>query len=165
MSNTSTEITAASCVAVLLIGITCGWLLDTHCNPQPKPSVTVVEKWDTLPAPPPVHDTIQKPKWVHDTIHDTVGKVVSNYYGSCETIDTMLEGARVGFQQCFLLSDSALHKAAQPPILNLRLPPPVVRESTITITEVVYKNKPVCLPWEIIKDVGCFGVGVFIGKK
>ena len=142
-----------------------------HKAAVPAPITHETTKYETLPRPPPVIDTFPKTvlKWKHDTAWIAAtdsGKANVAIVSACEDYDTTTKaGAYCSIHQCFLLPDSVIKKAAQPPIFTLRLPPPVVKEilDTTFVTKLV--NKPIDWKFELLKDgIICAG-GVWLGSK
>jgi hypothetical protein len=160
-----------SYIFVLLLGVSVRCGCNHHGSALAPKTVTVI-RWDTLPRPAAVHDTVrlQALHWQHDTIplHDTVlaGKVEQiEAVAACEAFDTTIQGARIDYRQCFLLPDSVIRRAARPPVFSLQLPAPIRETTTNTTTVPVYKNRPINWTVELLKAGIFAGLGIWAGTK
>jgi hypothetical protein len=136
----------------------------------PLPKETTVTRYETLPPPPPVVDTFYKPvlKWLHDTAWVAVAGKAEKIpaVSTCDSFDTTTPlGTHCSFCQCFLLPDSVIRQAAEPPIFTIREPAPVVKEVTNTVIETRYKPRPVDWTVELLKDGIIAAGGVLMGSR
>jgi hypothetical protein len=144
-----------------------------HQRTVAAPQVSTVIRWDTLPAPAAVHDTVRLPvlKWAHDTVrvHDTTigGKLCQiAAVEACEAFDTTTPGGtHASFRQCFLLPDSVIRRAAQPPVLSIQEPPPVERVVTKTVTVTEIKKAPINWTVELLKAGIFVTAGALAGSR
>jgi hypothetical protein len=136
----------------------------------PAPKETTVTRYETLPPPPRVVDTFYKPvlKWLHDTAWVSApGKGVKTAaIATCDSFDTTTpHGTHCSFSQCFLLPDTVIRRAAQPPVFSVQEPPPVEKEVTQTVVETRYRSKPLNWTVELLKDGLFVAAGILAGGR
>jgi hypothetical protein len=85
---------------------------------------------------------------------------------ACEAFDTTTPGGtHASFRQCFLLPDSVIRRAAQPPVLSIQEPPPVERVVTKTVTVTEIKKAPINWTVELLKAGIFVTAGALAGSR